>query len=92
VTCNTNSDCNDGDLCTTGICNNPGQENSYCTQQVIVPNDCTTEQCGRSPSGCHTCGECDRLRTCENNLCVPRECDPKKENCLLDPYGAPLLE
>ncbi len=86
IKCNSNSDCEDGNSCTTGTCNNPGQAGAYCTQTVTAPNDCPTNwQCGLSPNGCHSCGSCSRLQRCSGHSCVTRVCSPKDPEACIGP-------
>ena len=50
--CNTNADCDDGDSCTLDSCNNPGADNSHCSN---------TAYCGGTDGncGCTSCEDCD---------------------------------
>ncbi len=73
VECVDNSDCGDGNNCSSDTCNNPGELDSYCTYPDI-PNECGGRECGwDSWRRCYQCGdnngECLADQTCLSGYC-----------------------
>ncbi|MFC1687648.1 C1 family peptidase [Patescibacteria group bacterium] len=88
VKCMNSSQCDDDYHCTTDTCVNPTELNSYCRNIRSVPNDCTPDICGLSPSGCWNCS-CPTDFECDygTHTCVPKgpeSCNPKLHTCPWD--------
>lgn len=91
VKCMNSSQCDDDNHCTTDTCVNPTELNSYCRNIKSVPNDCTPEICGTSPSGCWNCtclsGYICNYATYTCELKGPEDCNPKLHTC---PWDYPI--
>ncbi|XOU94165.1 MAG: hypothetical protein ACNFW9_04945 [Candidatus Kerfeldbacteria bacterium] len=79
--CSTNSECDDGDRCTTDICADVGTADANCSNELIQ-NSCGDKVCGQSVDGCFDCGECEAGSYCMSGQCSTSTCEDEGGTCI----------
>lgn len=87
IACSFDTDCNDGNPCTTDVCVDPGTVNAYCSNTVVV--DGTTCDDGQfcTVSDVCTAGVCSgAARDCSDGAaCTVDSCDEVNDVCVNTP-------